>query len=558
MVCMANLDPFDAHRSSGKARFQAGDWASAAGWYTQAIEAGDCSATAFANRSAALAALCSWQESLVDAERAVQLQPSYVKAYYRMGTALLQLGRPSEALAAFQSGLLLSPGSQQLQRGVAEAEAAERQWFRAQRQRDSEVVRSERTEVVQQRAGDEELRQQQRRDRLQQRQAQAAARMRQTTEAKEAHSRLYATSPSGGQHHALPQSSYYHHQHQHHQQQQGRPAGQAAGATQSSLYSVLGVCPGARADGIRRAYLKAIAVAHPDKGGTQESFAAIQAAYHVLSDVRTRAEYDDRKGAVAERHKPVAPATSTPTAGPDTAANCNVYLGEDEYAQLQHGLAVEAHARALAASQRGDDNAVVEAATQAISHLCGSLDGLLQWTSVAIKNICRSQLVMAAALEPAHSACSSQLSAESLSRPTRLRIVCPAWSSPDESEAECSSPSTPRQLITTPSPCLLTPQLFARPAPRRTSSQLDLAAAADWIAQGRTPGKRATSLPAFGLAQPDLSSPPAKRSRYAYEPCIQQRSHSVVQQEMLRLSMGAHSAQRAAACKVNLPTARQL
>ena len=41
-----------------------------------------------------------------------------------------------------------------------------------------------------------------------------------------------------------------------------------------------------------QAYIQAARVAHPDKGGSTEAFAAVQKAYGVLSDPARRAVYD--------------------------------------------------------------------------------------------------------------------------------------------------------------------------------------------------------------------------------------------------------------------------
>lgn len=57
-------------------------------------------------------------------------------------------------------------------------------------------------------------------------------------------------------------------------------------------YALLGVPPGATADEIRRAYLRASRETHPDHGGDPEAFRAVKAAYDVLSDPEKRAALD--------------------------------------------------------------------------------------------------------------------------------------------------------------------------------------------------------------------------------------------------------------------------
>lgn len=58
------------------------------------------------------------------------------------------------------------------------------------------------------------------------------------------------------------------------------------------LYEVLGVEPTATAADIRRAYRKLAVVHHPDKGGDEEKFREISAAYKTLSDEEKRKRYD--------------------------------------------------------------------------------------------------------------------------------------------------------------------------------------------------------------------------------------------------------------------------
>jgi trans-2-enoyl-CoA reductase len=43
---------------------------------------------------------------------------------------------------------------------------------------------------------------------------------------------------------------------------------------------------------IKRAYRTLASKEHPDNGGTQDKFRAIQQAYEVLSDPKKRSEYD--------------------------------------------------------------------------------------------------------------------------------------------------------------------------------------------------------------------------------------------------------------------------
>ena len=59
-----------------------------------------------------------------------------------------------------------------------------------------------------------------------------------------------------------------------------------------SLYSTLSIHPTASAAEIRAAFASLALSAHPDKGGSPSAFQALQAAYAILRDETTRAEYD--------------------------------------------------------------------------------------------------------------------------------------------------------------------------------------------------------------------------------------------------------------------------
>lgn len=57
-------------------------------------------------------------------------------------------------------------------------------------------------------------------------------------------------------------------------------------------YETLGVLRDASADDIRAAWRRKASEAHPDKGGTDEAMAAVNAAWAVLGDPQARAAYD--------------------------------------------------------------------------------------------------------------------------------------------------------------------------------------------------------------------------------------------------------------------------
>jgi len=76
--------------------------------------AGDAAAAATA---AALAAS--------DARDAVRLQPAFTKGYFRLGSALLHCGQPTEAVEALESGLARAPHNDELRAALRDAREAQ-------------------------------------------------------------------------------------------------------------------------------------------------------------------------------------------------------------------------------------------------------------------------------------------------------------------------------------------------------------------------------------------------------------------------------------------------
>lgn len=78
-----------------------------------------------------------------------------------------------------------------------------------------------------------------------------------------------------------------------------------------SHYDVLGVTPDAKADAIRRAYLRQARRWHPDRpSGDSEQMRVVNEAWQVLGDLRSRAAYDRTLARAAPR-----PAGARPRAG---------------------------------------------------------------------------------------------------------------------------------------------------------------------------------------------------------------------------------------------------
>lgn len=65
-------------------------------------------------RSASHAGLEEWSKAAIDAKECVRLAPNFVKGYYRLAVALIELKDLDKAAAAIQQGLRVDPNNPQL------------------------------------------------------------------------------------------------------------------------------------------------------------------------------------------------------------------------------------------------------------------------------------------------------------------------------------------------------------------------------------------------------------------------------------------------------------
>jgi DnaJ family protein C protein 8 len=130
-------DPVDALKAEGNAYFAKGEHASAVASYTAALaacggdDAGGPSAhpqkhVLLSNRAAAYLGRGAPGDALLalsDASASLRLQPNFARAQGRKGAALLALGQPGPALAAYQAACRLEPESAALRAGLDAAQA---------------------------------------------------------------------------------------------------------------------------------------------------------------------------------------------------------------------------------------------------------------------------------------------------------------------------------------------------------------------------------------------------------------------------------------------------
>ncbi|KAL7822661.1 hypothetical protein V8C26DRAFT_389681 [Trichoderma gracile] len=92
-------------KSKGNAAMAQKDYAAAIDLYTQALALHPRNAVFLSNRAAAHSAAKDHASARVDAEAAVAIDPSYTKAWSRLGLARFALGDPKGAMEAYQKGI---------------------------------------------------------------------------------------------------------------------------------------------------------------------------------------------------------------------------------------------------------------------------------------------------------------------------------------------------------------------------------------------------------------------------------------------------------------------
>ncbi|ROT41167.1 small glutamine-rich tetratricopeptide repeat-containing protein 2-like protein [Sodiomyces alkalinus F11] len=122
----------DALKSRGNAAMASKDYAAAVDLYTQALAVTPRNAVFLSNRAAAHSAARDHELARADAEAATTLDPSYTKAWSRLGLARFALGDAKGAAEAYQKGIdaegnggsdAMRKGLETAKRRVAELEA---------------------------------------------------------------------------------------------------------------------------------------------------------------------------------------------------------------------------------------------------------------------------------------------------------------------------------------------------------------------------------------------------------------------------------------------------
>jgi len=95
----------DEQKEHGNKAFADKEYEKAIEHYTNAIEIDPQNHVYYSNRSACYSSLNQWESSTKDAEQCINLSPSFIKGYYRLATAQLELGLLEKALTTVKKGL---------------------------------------------------------------------------------------------------------------------------------------------------------------------------------------------------------------------------------------------------------------------------------------------------------------------------------------------------------------------------------------------------------------------------------------------------------------------
>merc|ERR1719420_823403 len=104
----------DTEKEKGNEAFYARDYEEAEAYYTRSIHFNPTDASIWSNRALVRLKFGKAQEALKDCNKALEVNPRYMKAWHRKGKALCELNQHEEAIIAFQKAMALSPGNTQI------------------------------------------------------------------------------------------------------------------------------------------------------------------------------------------------------------------------------------------------------------------------------------------------------------------------------------------------------------------------------------------------------------------------------------------------------------
>jgi len=112
-------------KDKGNAALGSGESEKAVEYYSEGIKLDPNNYILYSNRSAAYAKMQKYKLALEDANKVIEINPSWPRGYSRKGAALCFLGDYDEAKEAYKVGLEKNPGDESLKTGLRDVENAE-------------------------------------------------------------------------------------------------------------------------------------------------------------------------------------------------------------------------------------------------------------------------------------------------------------------------------------------------------------------------------------------------------------------------------------------------
>lgn len=97
------MDPAEAEkaRELGQQKFQEADWPGAVDAFTEMTKRAPTDPRGYSNRAAALIKLMAFPQAVQDCDKAIELDPKFIRAYTRKGQALVAMKEYNRALDTF-------------------------------------------------------------------------------------------------------------------------------------------------------------------------------------------------------------------------------------------------------------------------------------------------------------------------------------------------------------------------------------------------------------------------------------------------------------------------
>mmetsp|Transcript_25555 Transcript_25555/g.73889 ORF Transcript_25555/g.73889 Transcript_25555/m.73889 type:complete len:267 (+) Transcript_25555:1-801(+) len=101
-------------KALGNKHFAAKEYEKAIKLYSEAIRLDGKNHVYYSNRSASYGGLKDWENAAKDAKECIKINPTFLKGFYRLATAQIELGDLDGATATIKSGLSVDPDNSQL------------------------------------------------------------------------------------------------------------------------------------------------------------------------------------------------------------------------------------------------------------------------------------------------------------------------------------------------------------------------------------------------------------------------------------------------------------